>query len=321
MHKRLALFFAIGIAGLMTISAAQAEEWPTRPIRAIVPLSAGSAVDIIPRIVFEQLSKQLKQPIIVENRPGASGTIGARVVATAEPDGYTILAHSSALIIAPSTVANLPYDPIKDLIPVAALGNLPNVLVVSPSKNLKTIQDLVALGKQRPITFGSIGVGSPIQLAMERLRLSAGFQARAISFRGAPEALVEAMTGRIDAYYSPVLPALSLIREHKLVPLVVSSPMRSPALPDVPTSEEAGYANSAYRFWIGIFAPAKTPAAIVDKLSKEIEVALQVPAVKEKLIKLGVQPMSMNDKQFAEFVKQELVINTELAKAAGISVQ
>ena len=321
MHKRLALFFAIGIAGLMTISAAQAEEWPTRPIRAIVPLSAGSAVDIIPRIVFEQLSKQIKQPIIVENRPGASGTIGARVVATAEPDGYTILAHSSALIIAPSTVANLPYDPIKDLIPVAALGNLPNVLVVSPSKNLKTIQDLVALGKQRPITFGSIGVGSPIQLAMERLRLSAGFQARAISFRGAPEALVEAMTGRIDAYYSPVLPALSLIREHKLVPLVVSSPMRSPALPDVPTSEEAGYANSAYRFWIGIFAPAKTPAAIVDKLSKEIEVALQVPAVKEKLIKLGVQPMSMNDKQFAEFVKQELVINTELAKAAGISVQ
>lgn len=321
MHKRLALFFAIGIAGLMTISAAQAEEWPTRPIRAIVPLSAGSAVDIIPRIVFEQLSKQLKQPIIVENRPGASGTIGARVVATAEPDGYTILAHSSALIIAPSTVANLPYDPIKDLIPVAALGNLPNVLVVSPSKNLTTIQDLVALGKQRPITFGSIGVGSPIQLAMERLRLSAGFQARAISFRGAPEALVEAMTGRIDAYYSPVLPALSLIREHKLVPLVVSSPMRSPALPDVPTSEEAGYANSAYRFWIGIFAPAKTPAAIVDKLSKEIEVALQVPAVKEKLIKLGVQPMSMNDKQFAEFVKQELVINTELAKAAGISVQ
>ena len=321
MHKRLALFFAIGIAGLMTINAAQAEEWPTRPIRAIVPLSAGSAVDIIPRIVFEQLSKQLKQPIIVENRPGASGTIGARVVATAEPDGYTILAHSSALIIAPSTVANLPYDPIKDLIPVAALGNLPNVLVVSPSKNLKTIQDLVALGKQRPITFGSIGVGSPIQLAMERLRLSAGFQARAISFRGAPEALVEAMTGRIDAYYSPVLPALSLIREHKLVPLVVSSPMRSPALPDVPTSEEAGYANSAYRFWIGIFAPAKTPAAIVDKLSKEIEVALQVPAVQEKLIKLGVQPMSMNDKQFAEFVKQELVINTELAKAAGISVQ
>jgi tripartite-type tricarboxylate transporter receptor subunit TctC len=321
MRKSLALFFALGVAGLMTVSAAQAEEWPTRSIRAIVPLSAGSAVDIIPRIVFEQLSKQLKQTIIVENKPGASGTIGARIVVTADPDGYTILAHSSALVIAPSTVANMPYDPIKDLIPIAALGNLPNVLVVSPSKNLKTIQELVALGKKQPITFGSIGVGSPIQLAMERLRLSAGFQARAISFRGAPEALVETMTGRIDAYYSPVLPALSLIREHKLVPLVVSSPARSPALPDVPTSEESGYANSSYRFWIGVFAPAKTPAAIVDRLSKEIEAALQVPAVQEKLRKLGVQPMSMSGKQFAEFVKQELVVNTELAKAAGIAVQ
>jgi tripartite-type tricarboxylate transporter receptor subunit TctC len=320
MHKKMALLFAVALAGLTTFSTAQAEEWPTRPIRAIVPLSAGSAVDIIPRIVFEQLSTQLKQPIIVENRPGASGTIGARAVVTAEPDGYTILADSSALVIAPSTVANMPYDPIKDLIPVASLGNLPNVLVVSPSKNIKTIQDLVALGKQRPITFGSIGVGSPIQLAMERLRLSAGFEAQAISYRGAPEALVDAMTGRIDSYYSPVLPALPLIREHKLVPLVVSSPTRAPVLPDVPTSEEAGYPNSAYRFWIGIFAPAKTPSAIIEKLSKEIEKALQVPEVQQNLAKLGVQSMSMNSKQFAEFVKQELIVNTELAKAAGISV-
>ena len=261
------------------------------------------------------------RPIVVENRPGASGTIGARVVVTAEPDGYTILAHSSALVIAVSTVPNLPYDPIKDLKPVAALGNLPNVLVVSPSTNIKTIKDLVALGKQRPITFGSIGVGNPIQLSMQRLRMSAGFEARTIVFRGAPEAIVEAMTGRIDAYYSPVTNALPLIRDHKLLPLVVSSPTRSSVLPDVPTSEEAGYPNSAYRFWIGIFAPAKTPAAIVDRLSKEIEKALLVPEVQEKLVKLGVQPMSMNDKQFAEFVKHELVVNTELTKAAGIAVQ
>ncbi|MGD0025220.1 MAG: tripartite tricarboxylate transporter substrate binding protein [Xanthobacteraceae bacterium] len=321
MHKRLALMLVAGVAILTSLGAAQAEEWPARPIRAIVPLSAGSAVDIIPRIVFEQLSKQLGQPIVVENRPGASGTIGARVVATAEPDGYTILAHSSALVIAPSTVANVPYDAIKDFVPIAPLGNLPNVLVVSPANNIKTIQELVAVGKQRPITFGSIGVGSPIQLAMERLRLSAGFKAQAISFRGAPEAIVEAMTGRIDAYYSPVLAALPLIREHKVIPLVVSSPTRSPALPDVPTSEESGYPNSAYRFWIGIFAPAKTPQAIVEKLSGEINKALQMPAIQQKLAALGVQPMSMNDKQFAEFVKQELVINTELAKAAGISAE
>ena len=321
MRKKIALVVATATAALMTASLVHAENWPTRPIRVIVPLSAGSALDIVPRIVFEQLSKQLGQPIIVENRPGASGTIGGRMVAVADPDGYTLLAHSSAFVIAPSTVANMPYDPIKDFAPVAALGNLPNVLVVSPSKNINTIQEFVALGKQRPVTFGSIGVGSPIQLAMERLRISAGFKAQAISFKGAPEALVEAMTGRIDAYYSPVLPALSLIRDGKLIPLVVSSPMRSPALPNVPTSEEAGYPNSAYRFWLGIFAPAKTPPAIVDKLSKEIGKALQMPEVREKLAKLGVQPMSMDDKQFAAFVKQELVINTELAKAAGISAQ
>ncbi len=320
MHKQMALFFAVALTSLTTVSTAQAEEWPTRPIRAIVPLSAGSAVDIIPRIVFEHLSNQLKQPIIVENRPGASGTIGVRAVVAAEPDGYTILAHSSALVIAPSTVAKVPYDPIKDLVAVAALGNLPNVLVVSPSKNIKTIQEFVALGKQRPITFGSIGIGSPIQLAMERLRLSAGFNVQAVSFRGAPEALVEAMTGRIDSYYSPVLTALPFIHEHKLVPLVVSSPIRSPVLPDVPTSEEAGYPNSAYRFWIGIFAPAKTPSAIIDKLSKEIEKALQVPEVQQKLAKLGVQSMSMNSKQFAEFVKEDIIANAKLAKAAGISV-
>ncbi len=320
-HEVFALFLAVALAGIASIAPGYGQEWPTRPIRAIVPLSAGSAVDLVPRIVFEQLSKQLKQPIIVENKPGASGTLGARAVATAEPDGYTILAHSSALVIAPSTVPNIPYDTINDLTPVAALANLPNVLIVSSSTGIKTIKDLVALGKQRAITFGSIGVGNPIQMSMQRLRTSAGFDARTITFRGAPEAIVEVLAGRIDCYYAPVINALPLIRDHKVIPLVVSSPTRSSVLPDVPTSEEAGYANSSYRFWIGIFVPAKTPAAIVDKLGQEIETALKVSEVQQKLTQLGVQPMSMDGKQFAEFVKQELVINTELAKDAGIAVK
>jgi tripartite-type tricarboxylate transporter receptor subunit TctC len=315
------MLIAVALAGLAFADLAQATEWPSRPIRAIVPLSAGSAADIIPRIVFEQLSEQLKQPIIIDNRPGASGTIGARVVATAEPDGYTILAHSSALVIAPSTVGKLPYDPIKDLVPVGALGNLPNVLVVSSSKNIKSIQELVDLGKTKPVTYGSIGVGSPIQMAMERLRLSAGFKVEPIPYKGAPEALLGAATGQIDAYYSPILPALPFIRDHKLIPLVVSSPTRAQTLPDVRTSEEAGYPNSSYRFWIGVFVPAKTPAAIVERLSAEIESALKVPAVQEKLAKLGVQPMSLGHEQFAKFVKDELVVNSDLAKAAGIHAQ
>ncbi|HVZ52810.1 MAG TPA: tripartite tricarboxylate transporter substrate-binding protein [Pseudolabrys sp.] len=321
MKRPVSIIVAVAFLSAMLGDVACAAEWPARPIRAVVPLSPGSAADIIPRVVFEQLSKQLKQPIVVENRPGASGTIGARAVAVAAPDGYTILAHSTAHVIAPSTVKNLPYDPINDLVPVAALGNLPSVLVVSPSRNIKSIQDLVALGKKKPITYGSIGVGSPIQMTMERLRLSAGFKIEPIPYRGAPEALVGAMTGEIDAYYAPILAALPFIRDGKLIPLVVSSPSRSQALPNVPTSEEAGYPNSSYRFWIGIFVPAKTPAPIIERLSNEIEAALKVPTVQEKFAKLGVQPMPMGHDRFTSFVKDELALNSELAKAAGILAQ
>ncbi len=321
MRSRLGFFIAAALAALASSGAARAEDWPTRSIHVIVPLSAGSALDIIPRVVFKQVSQQLGQPIVIENRPGASGTIGARAVATASPDGYTFLAHSSAFVISPSTVANVPYDPLKDFVSVAPLGNLPNVLVISPSKNIKTIQELVEVGKKRPITFGSIGVGSPIQLAMERLRLSADFKVLPVSYRGAPEALVDTMSGMIDVYYSPILPALPLIREHKLVPLVLSSPTRAPTLPDVPTSLEAGYKNSEYRFWVGIFAPAKTPDEIVSKMNKEIEKALQVQAVRDELDKLGVQSMAMDPGQFGTFIKEQLEVNTELVKAAGISAK
>jgi len=316
-----ALVCTIALASLAAIGIACADDWPTKPIRAIVPLSAGSAVDIVPRIVFEQLSRQLGQPIIVENRPGASGTIGARAVATADSDGYTVLAHSSAHVIAPSTVADLPYDPIKDFAAVSPLGNLPNVLVIAPSANVRTVQELVAIGKKRPITFGSIGPGSPITLAMQRLRLSAGFNVQDIPFKGAPEALVEVMMGRVDVYYSPILAALPYVSDGKLIPLAVSSPARAATLPDVPTTLESGYPNSAYRFWIGLFAPAKTPRNIIEKLNTEIQKALQTPAVRAKLEKLGVQPMAMNSEEFDKFVKEELLINSGLVKAAGIVPQ
>jgi tripartite-type tricarboxylate transporter receptor subunit TctC len=323
MRARLAAV-AVALAVLITtpfINITRAAEWPTRPVRVIMPLSAGSAIDVITRLFCERLSAQLGQPFIVENRPGASGTIAAHAVANAKPDGYTLLAHSSAFVISPATIANLPYDPIKDFTPISPLGNLPTVLVVSPSGPFKNVHDLVAVGKKRPITFGSIGVGSPIHLAMERFRLSAGFKAQAIPFKGAPEALLYAMNGRIDVYDAPLLPALPLIRAHKLIALAVSSPERSALLPDVPTTLEAGYKNSSYRFWEGLFAPAKTPRDIVNELNKDIEATMQMPAVQEKLAKFGVQPMRMTPEQFAQFVKKELVVNAELAKAAGISAQ
>ena len=318
MRKFLALAFASAIATLAS-SGGYAEDWPTRPIRVIVPLSAGSAADVVPRLVFAQVSAQLGQPIVIENKPGASGTIGARDVATASPDGYTLLAHSSAHVIVASTFAHLSYDPIKDFVAVAPLGNLPNVLVIAPSKNIKTVQELVALGKTRPITFGSIGVGSPIHLTMERFRLSAGIKTQAVTFKGAPEAMVEVMAGRVDVYYAPVVAALALIKKGKLVPLVVSSPARAPTLPEVPTSLEAGYPNSSYRCWLGVFAPAKTPPAIVNRLNAEIEKALQTPDVRAKLAKFGIQPMAMTPQEFGKFAKDELASNAELTKAAGIA--
>jgi tripartite-type tricarboxylate transporter receptor subunit TctC len=312
------MFVAAVVASLNAAGAARAADWPNSPIRVIVPYSAGSAADIIPRIVLEQLSHQIGQSIIIENKPGASGTIGARIVVHAAADGYTLLAASSGYTIAPATFASLPYDPVKDFIAITSLGNLPNVLVISPSKNIRTVQQLVAAARVTPITFGTTGIGGPIHLTMERFQQAAGFRATLIPFKGAPEALTEAMTGRIDVYYSPILSALAFIQSGKLLPLAVSSRKRAAALPDVPTSLEAGYPNSDYNFWIGMFAPAKTPRAIVDKLSTELSKALEVPAVQEKLKKLGVQPMPMSTEQFGAFVQEELITNAALVKAAGI---
>jgi tripartite-type tricarboxylate transporter receptor subunit TctC len=311
---------AVTLVGLASIPAT-AQQWPARTVRAVVPLTAGSAVDIIPRIVLEQVTAQIGQSIVVENRTGASGTIGIRSVATSPPDGYTLLAHSSGIVVSPYTVANSNYDPIKDFVAVAPLANLPNVLVVAPSQKIRTVQEFVANAKKKRITYGSAGVGTPVYLAMEKFRLAAGFQGDFIPFRGAPEVLTEVMTGRVDAYYAPLSAALEFIRSGKLVALSVSSVQRSSALPDIPTSIEAGYPNSDLNFWIGIFAPAGTPRDIVAKLNREIGIALANPAVREKLASQGVDPMTMGVPEFQKFVSAESISMAELAKALDLKPQ
>lgn len=300
---------------------AGAQQWPTKTVRAVVPLTAGSAVDIVPRIVLEQVATQIGQSVVVENRTGASGTIGIRSVATSPPDGYTLLAHSSGLVVSPFTVANAHYDPIKDFIAVAPLANLPNVLVVAPMHNIRTVHEFVANAKNRRITYGSAGVGTPVYLAMEKFRLAAGFQGDFIPFRGAPEVLTEVMTGRVDAYYAPLSVALEFIRTGKLVALSVSSIQRSSALPDIPTSIEAGYPNSDLNFWIGVFAPAGTPHDIVARLNREIGIALANPAVREKLANQGVDPMTMGSEEFQAFVNAEAISMAKLAKALNLVPQ
>jgi tripartite-type tricarboxylate transporter receptor subunit TctC len=206
---------------------ATAEGWPTKPIRAIIPFGAGSATDVVPRIVLEQLAAQLGQPIVVENRGGAGGTIGSALVAKAEPDGYTILVNSSAHTITPSIYPNLSYDVARDFAAVAAIGNVPNVLIIAPSKGLNTVQNFVAAAKAKPgsFNFGSVGIGSAVHLSAERFRLSAGYEAVHIPFKGGAEALTEVIAGRVDYYFCPIATALPHIRDGRLLGLVVSSPM------------------------------------------------------------------------------------------------
>lgn len=302
-------------------SSASAQSWPAKPIRAIVPYTAGGAIDIVSRTVLAQLSIQLGQPIVIESRPGAGGTIGTAAVAKAEPDGHTILLTASSHTISPWAYPNLPYDTVGDLAGITPLANLPNVLVVAPSKNIRTVQALVAAARAKPggMNYGSGGTGSATHLNGERFRLSAGFEAVHIPFKGGPEALTEAMTGRVDFVFSPLLPSLPFIKDGKAVALGVSTSKRATALPDVPTTLEAGYANSDYNFWIGMFVPAKTPRNIVDKLHQETVKALRMPDIQAKLAGFGTDPMTMTPAEFDAYVKDEIATNETLVKAAGLA--
>lgn len=312
--------YVIGMALIGLTASAVAQTWPTKPIQAIVPYSAGGAADIIARTAFDQLAKQLGQPIVVENRLGAGGTIATATVARANPDGYTILIASSAHTITPSTYPDLPYDAARDFAAVIPLGTVPNVLVISPAKGIRSIRELVAAAKADPgsMNYASVGPGSAAHLNAERFRLSAGFEALHIPFKGAPQALTEVMTGRVDFYFSPLLPAIPLIRDGRLTALAVSSSGRVPEFPDIPTTVEAGFPNSEYNFWFGIFVPAKTPRQIVERLSHETAKALQTPSVQGKLSKLGAQPMRMTPDEFDAYVRTEIDANAALVRAAGI---
>ena len=302
---------------------AQAETWPTKPLRAIVPVGAGSTTDIIPRVVFKQLSAQLGQNIVVENRPGAGGTIGSAFVAKANPDGYTILAHGSALTISPALYSNLGWDPARDFSAVSPFGMTPSVLVVPPARGWKTVGDLVATARAKPgaLNFASVGVGSATHLSAERFRASAGVEALHVPYQGGAEAMVEVIAGRIDYFFGPVALVLPQVMEGKLAALAVNGAKRSASLPTVPTTAEAGIANAEFPIWLGMFLPAKTPRDIVDKLHRETLKALQEPAVRDKLAALGFDPMVMTPKEFDAHVEKEIAVNAALVKAIGLKSQ
>ena len=281
-------------------SVAVAQDWPTRSMLVVSAVSAGNAGDIIARIVLEQVSKQVGQSFVIENRPGAGGTIGSASVAKAEPDGYTMLVLSSSQGSYLVLHKTLPYNPLRDFAPAVLFGIQPSVLVAAPSKGWKSVTDLVAAAKAKPgtLNFASAGVGSASHWAAERLRLATGIEVQHIPFRGPVEAFTEVMTGRVDFYYLPIAPALPNIRDGKVVALAVSTPKRAPALPNVPTVVEAGYPEAQYLFWGGLALPVKTPRDIVNRLHAETQKALNVPAVQERLATFGVEQMPMSVDQF-----------------------
>ena len=305
---------------LLSACHALAQSWPSKPVRIIVPVTAGSAVDITARTVADQLSQQLGQTFVVENRTGAGGTTGMGYVAkSVEPDGYTILVHSAAFAIQPATFPNLGYDSGKDFAGVTLLANVPLVLIASPAK-YKTLRELVDAAKASPkaINYATVGYGAAAHLTAERLRLSAGFEAQQIPFRGAPEAVNEVLAQRIDFFFSPTLAAVPLVRDGKLVALAVSSSKRAASLPEVPTTVEAGYPNSEYNFWIGMWVPLKTPRDIIDKLYTETRKAMALKSVQDKLTALGSEPANMTPAEFDKFIQAEVAMNHALVKAAGI---
>jgi tripartite-type tricarboxylate transporter receptor subunit TctC len=314
-----ASILAIGMAATVL---AQTPVWPTKRVTVIVPFAPGSATDLLPRTIFEHVSGKVGQPIIIENRPGGGGAIGVSAVARAEPDGNTILVHSNALVTAPA-IQTMPYDPVRDFAGITPLGNVPLVLVISPDKNIRTLKEFVAAAKAKPgsMNYAAAGIGTPPHLTMERFRLAAGFEGQVVPFKGAPEALTEILAGRVDVYFAPITPALAFIKEGKLLALAVSSSKRASALPDVPTTIEAGFPDSDFDFWIGMVVPKKTPRDTIARIHEETVKALQDSSVKDKLAKLGVEEMIMTPEEFDARIAKEAPIAMTLAKAAGIAAK
>jgi tripartite-type tricarboxylate transporter receptor subunit TctC len=310
------------VALAIVVTSTSAQAWPDRPIKAYIPFGAGSATDVIPRTVFDAVSAELGQQIVVENKGGAGGTLGIGEVVRAKPDGYTILANSSAHAIAPFIVPNFPFDLKRDLSGVLMIGQNSNVMLVLPSHGWKTMADFVAAAKAKPgsMSFGSAGLGSATHICGERLKLAAGIEATHVPYKGGAEALNDLLGGRIDFLFTPISTALPFIRDGRVVPLMVSTPTRASDLPDVPSPLDLGYKNDAVTIvWYAVLMPAKTPRAIIDQFHAAATKVLATPQMQAKLKRLAVDPMPMSPEEMDKFIAGELAANERLIKAAGIT--
>ena len=308
------------LALLIVTGPVWAQSFPSKPVHIVVPFTPGSATDIMARSVSDRLGAALGQPVIVENRPGAGGTIGTAVVAKATPDGTTLAVVSAGHAINPVIYERLPYDTEKDLAGVIPLGNLPSLMIVPPSLGVKSVRDFIALARTRPGEFNytSAGIGSASHVNAEKFRAAAGIQAVHVPVKGAPEIVQEVMAGRVQFGFPGIVSTLSAVNEGRIVGLAVSSKRRSPALPDVPTMAEAGFPQGEFDFWIGMLAPAQTPRAIVHRLHDEVAKALSERDVRERLTKLGAEPMPMSPEEFDDYMRAQLAELGAIMRAAGV---
>jgi len=300
-----------------------AQNYPTKPVRLVISFTPGSSTDIIGRAVAAKLQEMWGHPVIAENRVGAGGTVGSAVVAKSDPDGYTLLANSSAHVANLGLYANMPYDTLKDFTNLALLGGGPNVLIVSPDAGWKSLRDLVDVAKASPgkLNFSSAGIGSGTHFNLEKLKIASGIEVTHIPYKGTPEAIADTIAGRVCCYWAPLNAALPHVNGGKALALAVSSAQRAPQLPNVPTVAEQGYPGFDYTLWVGLWGPAKMPADLAAKINKDVNTALASPDLKGRLERLGTVPGNLTIAQFTEFVRKEIEDTKKILQAAGIKPQ
>ena len=318
MLKRIA---AGAVALIATLAAA---EYPDKPIHLIVPFAAGGVTDTSGRVVAEALGRRLGQPIVAENKPGASGNIGVQLAAVAPPDGYTlVVGFDGTLVINPHVFANFPIDVTRDLAPVGKIGDATLILVKHPSFPPKTLQELIAYSKQQPngVSYGTSGVGGTPHIAGELLKLRTGANLTHIPYKGGGQAMTDALGGNIPLVYTAVAGALAHVKAGRLVPIAVSSAKRSPSMPDVPTFIESGVPEFESSSWVALLAPAKTPRAVIEKLNRELNAVLTSPEIVEKLAILGIVATPGPPEQLADQIRTDLVKYGKVVKAANIKAE
>jgi tripartite-type tricarboxylate transporter receptor subunit TctC len=314
---------ALLAAALVGATGASAQGYPGRPVRVIVAFSPGGVTDVIARTMAPKLAEMWGQPVVVENRAGAGGSVGAAAVARAPADGYTLLVHSSGYALNTAINPNLPYDPKRDFVDVAPLASQPMVLVVGPSSGVASVAELIARAKAQPggVNYGSAGIGSGAHFNSEKFRIAAGIEVVHVPYKGGAEAIHDTIAGRLTFTFNTITLALPHIREKRVVVLGVSSAQRSSLLPATPTIAEAGIPGFEYTFWNGLWAPAGTPAPVLERIARDLGRVVAAAEVRERLATLGAEPMTMTPAQFASFVKSEIEDAARIARTAGIKLQ